>query len=112
MSGSIKKVAFELLVGRSVDADAGVPFGFATTLRCDRAATVRNGVALELDRMTPAVTDLVSLLLLEVMIAFCTKKQVPSSESDVLHVCEAATFAVRLGSLADVDAVFCDEFPV
>ena len=107
-SGSIEKVAFELFVGWVIDADAGVPFGFAAALGRDGASAVGDGVAFELDWMTTAVADLLSLLLFEVMIAFCTKQQVPGAVTDVLHVGEAAAFAIGFGSLADVDAVFCD----
>ena len=42
MDGSIEKVAFELLVGWAVDADAGVPFGFAAAFRGDGASSVGN----------------------------------------------------------------------
>jgi len=32
VDGSVKEVAFELLVGGAVDADAGVPLGFTAAL--------------------------------------------------------------------------------
>ena len=69
MDGSIEKVAFELLVGWAVDADAGVPFWFAAALGGDRASSVRDGVALKTDRVTTAIADLVSLLLLECVVS-------------------------------------------
>ena len=62
MDGSIEKVAFKLLVGWAVDADAGVPFWFAA-LGSDRAFSVGDGVAFETDRVSAASADLVSLLL-------------------------------------------------
>ena len=70
MRGSVEEVAFELLVGGAVDADAGVPFGFAAALGSDRTAAVGNGIAFESDRITAAVADLVSLLLFESVVAF------------------------------------------
>ena len=70
MRSPIEEVAFELLVGWSVDADAGVPFGFAAAFWGDGAASVGNGIAFEADRVSAAVVDLVSLLLLECMVAF------------------------------------------
>ena len=63
MDGSIEKVAFKLLVGWAVDADAGVPFGFAAALGGDRASSVGDGVAFETDRVSAAITDLDSLFL-------------------------------------------------
>ncbi len=112
VSGSIQEVAFELLVSRAVDTDAGVPHRLATAFGCDGTTAVRNGIAFKLDRVAAAITDLLSLLLLEVMITFGAKEQIPGSVADVLHVGESAAFALRLGSLTDVDAIFCDEFPV
>ena len=70
MGGSIKKVAFELLVGRAVDADAGVPLGFSAALGGNRTASVGYRIALKPDRVTAAVADLISLLLLECVMAF------------------------------------------
>lgn len=101
-----EEVAFELLVGWAVDADAGVPLGFAAALGSGGTASVGNGIAFESDRVTAAVTDLVSLLLLELMVAFGCQQHKPASVSDVLHVGEAATFAIGFLSLIDVDAVF------
>ena len=70
MGCSIEEVAFELLVGGAVDADAGVPLGFAAALGGDRAASVGNRIAFEADRVAAAVADLVSFLLLERVVAF------------------------------------------
>ena len=70
MDGSIEKVAFKLLVGWAVDADAGVPFGFAAALGGDGASAIGNGIALEADWVAAAVADLGSLLLLEGVVAF------------------------------------------
>ena len=70
MGCSIEEVAFELFVGWSVDADAGVPLGFAASLGGDWAATVGDGIALESDWVSAAVADLVSLLLLECVMTF------------------------------------------
>ena len=109
MDGSIEEVAFELLVGWAVDADAGVPFGFAASLGSDGAASIGNRIALEADRMAAAVADLVSLLLLELMVAFGCQQHEPVSVADVLHVGEAATFSIGFLSLVDVDAIFGDQ---
>ena len=108
MDGSVEEVAFELLVGWAVDADAGVPLGFAAALWGDGTAAVGNGIALEANRVTAAVADLVSLLLLELMVPFGRQQHEPVSVSDVLHVGEAAPFAIGFLSLIDVDAVFGD----
>ena len=70
MDGSVEEVAFELLVGRTVDADAGVPLGFAAAHGCDGTSAVGNRVAFESDWVTAAIADLVSLLLLERVVAF------------------------------------------
>ena len=69
MDGSIEKVAFELLVGWAVDADAGMPFGFAAALGGDRASSVGDGVAFKADRVSAAIADLVSLLLFECVVS-------------------------------------------
>ena len=108
MDGSIEKVAFKLLVGWAVDADAGVPFGLAAALGGDWAATVGDGIALESDWVSAAVADLVSLLLLELMVPFGRQQHEPVSVSDVLHVGEAAPFAIGFFTLIDVDTVFGD----
>ena len=70
MDGSVEEVAFELLVGWAVDADAGVPLGFTAALGCDRTAAVGDGIAFEANWVAAAVADLVSLLLLEPVVAF------------------------------------------
>ena len=70
MDGSVEEVAFELLVGWAVDADAGVPLGFATALGGDWASGIRNGIAFEPDWVTAAVTDLVPLLQFESVVPF------------------------------------------
>ena len=108
MRGSVEKVAFELLVGGAVDADAGVPLGFAAALGCDGASAVGNGIALEANWVPAAVADLISLLLLESVVAFGCQKDEPVSVPDVLHVGEAAPFAIGFLALVDVDAVFGD----
>ena len=58
--------------------------------------------------MSAAVADLVSLLLLELVVALGCQKHEPISMADVLHVGEAAPFAIGFLSLIDVDAVFGD----
>ena len=108
MRGSIEEVAFELLVGGTVDADAGVPLGFAAALRSNGASAVGDGIALEADRVTAAVADLISLLLLECVVALGGQKDEPVSVADVLHVGEAAPFAIGFLTLVDVDTVFGD----
>ena len=70
MDGSIEEVAFELLVGWAVDADAGVPLGFAAALGSDGTAPIGDGIAFETDWVAAAVTDLISLLLFERVVAF------------------------------------------
>ena len=70
MHCSIEEEAFELLVGWAVDADAGVPFGLAAALGSDGAASVGDGIAFKTNRMTAAVADLISLLLLECVMPF------------------------------------------
>jgi len=112
VSGSIGEVAFELLVGGAVNADAGVPLGFASALGSDGASAVGDGIALETDRVSAAVADLVSLLLLELVVAFGGQQHKPVSVSDVLHVGEAASFAIGFLTLVNVDAVFGDQFLV
>ena len=112
MGCPIEEVAFELLVGWAVDADAGVPLGFTAALGSDGAASVGNGIAFEADRVAAAVADLVSLLLLERVVAFGGKEHEPVSVADVLHVGQTATFAIGSFSLADVDAVFGDQLSV
>ena len=69
MDGSVEEVAFELLVRWAVDADAGVPLGFAAALGGNGASAVRNRVAFESDWVTAAIADLVSLLLFESVVA-------------------------------------------
>ena len=108
MSGSVEKVAFELFVRWAVDADAGVPLGFAAAFGCDRTASIGNGIALEADWVTAAVADLVSLLLLESVVALGCQQDEPVSVSDVLHVGEAAPLAIGFFTLVDVDTVFGD----
>ena len=61
-------VAFELFVGRAVDADAGVPLGFIAAFGCDGASAVGDRIALEADRVAAAVANLFSLLLLKRMV--------------------------------------------
>ena len=108
MDGSVEEVAFELLVRWAVDADAGVPLGFAAAFGCDRTASIGNGIALEADWVTAAVADLVSLLLLESVVAPGCQKDEPVSVADVLHVGEAAPFTIGFFTLVDVDTVFGD----
>ena len=109
MGGSIEEVAFELLVGRAVDAHAGVPLWFAAALGSDGASAIRNRVAFKADRVTAAVADLVSLLLLELMVAFGGQQHEPVSVPDVLHVGEPSPFAIGFLAFAQVDAVFGDQ---
>ena len=85
-----------------------MPFGFAAALWSDGTASVGNGIAFKFDWVTAAISNLLSLLLLEVVVAFGAKQQIPSSVADVLHVGEPAAFTIGFGSLADVDSVFCD----
>ena len=108
----IEKVAFELLVGWAVDADAGVPLGFAAALGSDWTATIRDRIALELDRVAAAVADLASLSLLECMMAFGREKHEPVSVSDVLHVCQTTTLAISAFAFVGIYTVFVDELPV
>ena len=108
MSGSIEEVAFELLVGWRVDSDAGVPLGFAAALGRDGTSSVGDRIALEANRVTAAVADLVSLLLFECVVAFGGQQYEPVSVPDVLHVGEAAPFAIGFFTLVDVDTVFGD----
>ena len=108
MDGSVEEVAFELLVGWTVDADAGVPLGFAAALGGNGASSIGNGVAFETDWVTTAVADLVSLLLPESVVALGCQKDEPVSVSDVLHVGEAAPLAIGFLALVDVDAVLGD----
>ena len=112
MSGSVEKVAFELFVRWAVDADAGVLLGFAAAFGCDRTASIGNGIALEADWVTAAVADLVSLLLLESVVALGCQQDEPVSVSDVLHVGEAAPFAIGFLALVDVDPIFVDQLLV
>ena len=109
MRGSVEEVAFELLVGGTVDADAGVPLRFAASLGGDGASAIGNGIALETDWVTAAVPNLISLLLLECVVALGGQQDEPTSVADVLHVGEAAPFAIGFLSLAQVDAVFGDQ---
>ncbi len=59
--------------------------------------------------MTAAIPDLVAFLLFKGMVAFGRKKHKPVSVPEVLKVCEAPAFAIRLLSFVDVDAVFGDQ---
>ena len=70
MDGSVEEVAFKLLVGWAVDADAGVPLGFAAAFGGDWTSAVGDGIALEADWVSAAVADLISLLLFERVVAF------------------------------------------
>ena len=108
MDGSIEEVAFELLVSWAVDADAGVPLGFAAAFGSDGASAIGNGIAFEANWVAAAVADLVSLLLLEGVVALGCQKDKPVSVADVLHVGEAAPFAIGFFALVDVDAVLGD----
>ena len=112
MDGSVEEVAFELLVGWAVDADAGVPLGFATTSGCNRASAIGGRIAFTADRVPATVADLVSLLLLEHVVAFGDQHQEPVSVADVLHVGEATPFAIGFLALIDVDTVFSDQLLV
>ena len=109
MRGSIEEVAFELLVGWAVDADAGVPLWFASALGSDGTASVGNGIAFKTDWVSAAVADLVSLLLFELMVAFGRQQHEPVSVADVLRVGEATSFPIGFLSFVDVDAVFGDQ---
>ena len=60
-----REVAFELLVGWAVDADAGVPLGFAAALGRDGTAAIENRIAFKADRVPAAVADPIWLSLLE-----------------------------------------------
>ena len=108
VSGSVEEVAFELLVGGAVDSNAGVPLGFAASFGSDRTSAEGDGIAFESDWVSAAVADLVSLLLLELMVPFGRQQHEPVSVSDVLHVGEAAPFAIGFFTLVDVDTVFGD----
>ena len=112
MDGSINEVAFELFVGGAVDADAGVPLGFAAAFGCDRASAIGNRIAFKADRVPATVADLVSLLLLEHVVAFGDQHQEPVSVADVLHVGEATPFAIGFLALVDVDPIFVDQLLV
>ena len=79
MSGSVEKVAFELFVRWAVDADAGVPLGFAAAFRRDWTAPVGDRIALEANWVAAAVADLVSLLLFERVMAFGGQQNEPTS---------------------------------
>ena len=62
--------------------------------------------------MSSAVADLVSLLLLECVMAFGGQQYEPVSVADVLHVRQTATFAIGSLAFTGVDAVFVDQLPV
>lgn len=108
MNGSIEEVASKLLVGRSVDADAGVPLGFTAAFGGDGTSAVGDGIPFEADWVAAAIADLVSLLLLESVVAPGCQKDEPVSVADVLHVGEAAPFTIGFFTLVDVDTVFGD----
>ena len=69
MDGSVEEVALELLVSWAVDADTSMPLGFAAALRGDGTAAVGDGIAFEANWVAAAVADLISLLLLECVVA-------------------------------------------
>lgn len=106
MHGSIEEERFELLVSWIVDADAGVPLRFAAPFGRDWTSPVRNRIAFEFDRVSAAVADLLSLLVLEQVVSFGCQKQKPGLETDVLHVCQSASFTIGPLSFADGDVVF------
>jgi len=56
--------------------------------------------------MSAAITDLLSLLLFESVMAFGRQKQEPIRMSNVLQVRKAATFSISLLAFANADAVF------
>lgn len=106
---AVDEERLELFVCWIVDADAGMPFGLAASLGSDGAAAVGYGIALEFDRVAAAVPDLLFLLLLKRMVALGRQKQKPVLVADVLHVREAAAFAIGSLSLTDVNSVFFDQ---
>ena len=83
-----------------------MPSGFAATFGCDWATSIRDRVALKLDWMTSAITDLLSLLLFESVMTFSCQKQKPIRVSNVLQIRKATTFSIGLLAFANVDAVF------
>ena len=112
MNGSIEEVVFELLVSWAVDANTCVPLGFAAAFGSNGASAIGDGIAFEPDWVTAAVADLISLLLLECVVALGGQQDEPVSVPDVLHVGKAAPFAIGFLTLVDVDTVFGDQLLV
>jgi hypothetical protein len=105
MARALEEECFELFVGLRVDADACVPFWGAAALRCYAGSTVADGISLEFDRISTAVTNAVAFFLLEWMMPLGDKQQEPVSVSDVLHVRQATFLPVGTLTLADINFV-------
>ena len=65
MRRTIQQVAFELSICWQIDADMGVPIGMGFSLSCYATLAIADRVALELNWGSSAISDLLSLLLLE-----------------------------------------------
>lgn len=82
-----------------------MPFRGGASFRCQTTASVADAVSFELDRMTPAVTNLSFLILLELVMTISRQQQEPLTVPDVLHVGETAFPAIGSLPLSQCDFV-------
>ena len=73
MAGTVQKKRLELFVRSWVNPNTRMPFRLAAADRRDATSAVADRVAFKLDRMAPAIADLITLLLLEGVVAFRRK---------------------------------------
>jgi hypothetical protein len=104
MTGSLKKVGFQLGVSLWLNANTGVPFVGTAAGRREAGSTIADRVAFESNRISTAITDI--LLSSEWVMAFGTQEKKPILISNVLHVRETSGLATGSLTLGDVDAVF------
>ena len=104
MTGSLKKVGFQLGVSLWLNANTGVPFVGTAAGRREAGSTIADRVAFESNRISTAITDI--LLSSEWVMAFGTQEKKPVLESNVLHVRESSCFAMGSLAFGNVDAVF------
>lgn len=89
-----------------------MPFDWSSAVWCYPATAVADGVAFELDWMTPTVADAVAFLLFEWVMTGSGEQKEPMAVADVLHVGEASLLAVGALAIGLVDLVFVDELAI
>ena len=110
MTGSLKKVGFQLGVSLWLNANTGVPFVGTAAGRREAGSTIADRVAFESNRISTAITDI--LLSSEWVMAFGIQEKKPVLESNVLHVRESSCLAMGSLAFGNVDAVFGHEFSI